>query len=158
MWTLSACCSTVATTKIIDAQTKDKYRRPELAPDEIMIHSNTRADSIPRKAPPCAQKFSAIARSHARITVSIKRCRDRDGLGRTFAKEELRAVGRRVFVRADVELPRERRGPAEELRTERTSDSAVRDTRDGRVRTTPTSVSGCFSAIELKTLSQFGRP
>ena len=148
--------------QIIDAQMKDKYRRPELAPDKIMIHNNTRADSsIPRrKSAPRALRSSLQSREATHGSRSAS-----PGAGTEMGSHA--PLPKKNFVPLGVEYLFEQTwsclesaaGPQKNC-GQNAYQTRWLVAREGErwARTTPTSVSVCFSAIELKTLSQFGRP
>lgn len=133
-------------------------------PDQIMIHSINRAN-VP----------SAAASPPVRLEVLYSRAKKtRPDHGQHAAHHQRRTrthpCQRRTSCRWASSICSSRRGaasraPRAHRRTAGTqqSDTAARGARararaSRRRRTTPTSVSGCFSAIEPKTLSQFGRP
>ena len=78
----------------------------------------------------------------------------------TLSEEESGTARGGIFVTLHMQLPGQDGRATEELRKRSGMLAAGRGRReDGKkIRTTPTSVSGCLSTIELKTLSQFGRP
>lgn len=74
----------------------------------------------------------------------------------TLSEEESGTLGGGILVRHHMQLLRKHRRSTEELAIDCQSQAQIDI--QGKSRTTPTSVSGCFSAMELKTRSQLGLP